>query len=95
MQHNYFPLGLHCEKNIDDCSNNPCANGGLCIDLIGNFKCQCPRGYYGPRCMSDFNECASNPCRHGATCVDEIDRFQCHCPLGMKNIHTDTKLYLI
>ena len=33
--------GEHCEHQIDDCSSNPCLNGGLCTDLNNDFSCNC------------------------------------------------------
>ncbi len=67
-------LGRNCEIDTDDCIPNPCANEGICTDLVGGYRCSCPRGFYGPRCTSHTNECASNPCFHGGTCEDDLDR---------------------
>lgn len=39
---------------------DPCANNGVCMDLVNGFKCECPRGYYDARCLSDVDECASS-----------------------------------
>ena len=33
------------------CINNPCRNGGNCIDIDeNNYSCVCPQGYSGPSC---------------------------------------------
>ena len=33
------------------CSNNPCRNGGNCVDIDeNNYSCVCPQGYSGPNC---------------------------------------------
>ena len=31
-----------------DCAEYPCFNGGVCIDGIEGFTCQCPWGFEGP-----------------------------------------------
>ncbi|KAK5637799.1 hypothetical protein RI129_000017, partial [Pyrocoelia pectoralis] len=74
--------GQHCETDINECASNPCANGGVCIDLINGFRCECPRGYYDARCLSDVDECKSNPCKHGGSCEDGVNQFICHCLAG-------------
>ena len=30
---------------IDECEDDPCYPFGDCIDLIGDYKCQCKTGY--------------------------------------------------
>ncbi|KFO97291.1 Fibulin-7, partial [Calypte anna] len=37
---------------IDDCSSNPCANSGTCVDGNQSYTCLCPRGWSGPSCQS-------------------------------------------
>ena len=39
-------------KDIDDCVNHTCANGGSCVDGINNYSCNCIAGYTGPRCQT-------------------------------------------
>lgn len=34
----------------DDCSPNPCMNGGLCDDVGDTFSCACQRGFEGETC---------------------------------------------
>lgn len=41
-----------CYLTHDDCQShntalNPCQNGGICVDGVGSFGCQCPAGYCG------------------------------------------------
>lgn len=42
-----FFAGKNCEKNENDCINNPCLNGGTCQDGINNYTCRCKPGYTG------------------------------------------------
>lgn len=37
--------------DIDDCARRPCENGGVCIDGINAYTCQCPLEYYGDQCQ--------------------------------------------
>ena len=36
--------------DIDDCSPNPCQNGGTCADGINTYDCVCAAGYRGADC---------------------------------------------
>lgn len=38
------------EKDLDDCSSNPCLNGGSCIDRINAYNCTCSENYIGKNC---------------------------------------------
>lgn len=42
--------GLACEENVNECLDNPCLNGGMCMDLPGDFFCSCPFGFAGDVC---------------------------------------------
>ncbi|VDI07666.1 Hypothetical predicted protein [Mytilus galloprovincialis] len=35
---------------LNDCSSNPCVNGGSCNDKINGYKCTCVAGFSGTRC---------------------------------------------
>ncbi|XP_048418716.1 EGF-like repeat and discoidin I-like domain-containing protein 3 isoform X2 [Stegostoma tigrinum] len=48
--------GIHCQTNINDCSSQPCMNGGQCVDLDADFSCDCPSPYVGKSCQ---HTCAS------------------------------------
>ena len=38
--------------HIDDCVNHTCANGGLCVDGVNSYSCNCSAGYTGERCLT-------------------------------------------
>ncbi|KAL5009032.1 hypothetical protein ScPMuIL_014613 [Solemya velum] len=71
--------GYYC-ADIDDClisgedseivSQNPCQNGGSCVDGINKYSCICPATYFGPKC--EIHDTAS-------TCVDKHLTYLCHC----------------
>ena len=33
--------GERCDVDIDECQSNPCLNGGVCTQGIGNYTCSC------------------------------------------------------
>ena len=37
-------------SEIDECSSNPCFNGGACNDEVNQYTCTCVAGYAGDRC---------------------------------------------
>ena len=38
--------------DIDDCSTNPCQNGGTCADGVNEYTCTCVTGYNGDNCQT-------------------------------------------
>ena len=38
--------------DIDDCSPDPCLNGGTCRDGVNSFTCTCALGYNGITCST-------------------------------------------
>ena len=46
-------LDISCEFFISDfneCSSLPCQNGGLCINEVGSYRCECTIAYDGTNC---------------------------------------------
>lgn len=39
--------GPECSIDVDECSSDPCRNGGICIDQQNSYYCQCLAGYTG------------------------------------------------
>ena len=37
-------MGDLCQTAIDECSSQPCLNGGICVDHNGTYQCACPYG---------------------------------------------------
>ena len=35
---------------MNDCSPNPCQNGGTCTENVAGFTCECAVGYDGDNC---------------------------------------------
>uniref|UniRef100_G3SK60 Protein crumbs homolog 1 n=1 Tax=Gorilla gorilla gorilla TaxID=9595 RepID=G3SK60_GORGO len=84
--------GIHCEEDVNECSSNPCQNGGTCENLPGNYTCHCPfdnlsRTFYGGRDCSDILlGCTHQQCLNNGTCIPDFQDgqhgFSCLCPSG-------------
>ena len=35
---------------IDNCADDPCKNGGQCVDGVNKYSCSCARGFTGENC---------------------------------------------
>jgi hypothetical protein len=78
----------------DECTPNPCLNGGICSDLINSYSCDCSAvDYTGSICDIQTDDCASNPCQNGGTCSDLVNDYSCACVSGFtdKGCQTDVE----
>lgn len=66
----------------NSCVGHSCLNGGSCVDLWNDYKCDCPAGLEGQLCEENPDNCASGPCMNGGICVDGLATFTCTCPKG-------------
>ncbi|WAR18539.1 EYS-like protein, partial [Mya arenaria] len=48
---------------INECESSPCRNGGVCLDRVNSFTCNCPLGFAGVDC-SDGNGPTCFSCAH-------------------------------
>ncbi|KAJ8359975.1 hypothetical protein SKAU_G00165000 [Synaphobranchus kaupii] len=83
--------GVWCELDIDECSSDPCQNGGKCMDGPDHYRCMCPPGFMGFNCEANVDECASGPCLHGS-CLDREDGYTCKCDLGWRGYRCETNI---
>ncbi|XP_004625362.1 protein crumbs homolog 1 isoform X1 [Octodon degus] len=84
--------GIHCEEDINECSSNPCQNGGTCENLPGNYTCHClfdnlSRTFYeGPDCSDVLLGCTHQQCLNNGICIPHFHNgqhgFSCLCPSG-------------
>jgi hypothetical protein len=51
-------IKLYSLTDINECSPDPCNNGGTCKDLVNEYKCTCVAGYDGKNC--DISKFARN-----------------------------------
>ena len=72
-------MGPNCTVQVDECSSNPCLNGGQCQDVEGDYRCLCALGFTGKKCQHSIDYCGSQPCHHGETCSYSLESFQCRC----------------
>ena len=47
---------IYCLSEFDECSSNPCMNGGTCTDGNNNYTCACPSPYFGKQCQRMYNK---------------------------------------
>ena len=47
-----FLFDFFCRTDVDECSSNPCLNGGCCTDQVNGYACSCLPGYAGAQCQT-------------------------------------------
>jgi len=54
FEHNEYRVCIMCVcelmTDINKCANNPCRNGGSCVNTFFSFTCRCRRGFTGTTC---------------------------------------------
>ncbi|NXI33391.1 FBLN7 protein, partial [Sterrhoptilus dennistouni] len=70
---------------IDDCSSNPCANSGTCVDGNQSYKCLCPPGWSGPSCQSPIYSCSNSSFSRQPRCAEgRSGSRRCSCDTGFQ-----------
>jgi hypothetical protein len=62
--------GSGCALTYDNCWDNPCENGGVCVDAINEFGCRCPAGFCGTHDCSISSDIRTD---HSGQCPCEDD----------------------
>ncbi|NXK87177.1 FBLN7 protein, partial [Formicarius rufipectus] len=72
-------------RSIDDCSSNPCANGGTCVDGDQSYTCLCPPGWSGPSCQSPIYSCSNASFSRQPRCAEgRAGSRRCSCDTGFQ-----------
>ena len=56
-----------CVSDLDECESDPCVSG-VCVDLPGEYLCECQAGYTGVDCETGklffffFTVCSKGEC---------------------------------
>ncbi|CAF3578872.1 unnamed protein product [Adineta steineri] len=101
----HCPIGYtnppNCIEDMNECllAKEPCKNGGICINTIGSYYCQCNKDYQGTDCSIPIDPCLSNPCvaSNSISCTSimrdmtSID-FNCTCRVGFIGQHCEHEL---
>ena len=80
--------GDFCEVKTLQCQvdQNPCHNGGSCLEEHGGYSCLCPPTHTGPVCEIE-NTCDAVKCFNGGTCSSlEDGGYGCTCSEGFDGI---------
>ena len=85
--------GDKCDEPINQCENDPCLNGGTCLNLgPGEYQCNCLPTWSGTHCELDVNECHEGVCRNGGTCINTAGSYTCLCPASFTGQRCDQAL---
>lgn len=57
-------------------------NGGSCVDMVNQFRCQCVPGFIGPLCKNKVDLCLTKPCANGGSCINLNNDYRCKCRPG-------------
>uniref|UniRef100_A0A3P9NW50 Fibulin 2 n=1 Tax=Poecilia reticulata TaxID=8081 RepID=A0A3P9NW50_POERE len=80
------PEGSRCVGKIcinlsrADFGLHRCAEGQLCHNMAGSYRCECRTGYHSNLQSADVNECLTSQCSQ--ECANIYGSYQCYCRKG-------------
>lgn len=80
--------GRNCDQLASACSSdNPCVNGGTCIQGPSGYMCACPLGDFDEKNnCHQFTSCEQSPCKNEGTCQPGPGpgpgSYKCTCQAG-------------
>ncbi|CAF4818568.1 unnamed protein product, partial [Rotaria sp. Silwood1] len=74
-------------RGFDDCSNNPCPSGTICLDTKDGFSCICPP--WQEDCTYAFT--VGCTCKNGGRCMMGLGTYICECPFGYTGVNCETR----
>ncbi|XP_078672770.1 adhesion G-protein coupled receptor G7-like isoform X1 [Branchiostoma floridae x Branchiostoma belcheri] len=76
-------------QDTDDCRGVICQNGGICVDGVNSYSCNCAPGFEGLHCETNTDDCRGVICQNGGTCVDGVNSYSCNCDAGYEGLHCE------
>lgn len=77
------------ERDVNDCREDTCQNGGECVDRVESFTCACQMGFSGLLCERRVQGCSDAPCQDGGTCSESEGEYRCACPPEFSGTHCE------
>ncbi|XP_071177358.1 fibropellin-3-like isoform X2 [Mytilus edulis] len=78
----FISLFLYFQLKVSEtsCDDEPCRNGGTCIEVGKSFNCDCPIGFNGSKC--EDSPCSTEPCLNNGSCTVHETSYVCSCQDG-------------
>ncbi|VDI40497.1 Hypothetical predicted protein, partial [Mytilus galloprovincialis] len=78
----FISLFLYFQLKVSEtpCDDEPCRNGGTCIEVGESFNCDCPIGFNGSKC--EDSPCSTEPCLNNGSCTVHATSYVCSCQDG-------------
>ena len=65
------------QVDLDECVSAPCLNGGVCVDAVNSYHCNCTSGWEGEHCEEQEDHCSGDICQNGGVCYSLREGYFC------------------